>query len=262
MGGKPRAKSTLLGRPEEALSGLALAKAGASEDRAARVMEIAEGAPDWVQLMPAGTVETRPGDSRAPWKLLDLAGVIRASLAGGGELPVDFEHQTQNAPKNGQPAPAAGWIKELQARPDGIYTRVDRTERARAMIEAREYRFLSPIFDFDKKTREVRLIHMAGLTNDRALCVKALATGSDGMEEFLELLRQALGLAEVADQAAICTAATAAVETIDSAAQALTATAKVVAGAEPDPAKFVPIADHNALAERAGKLEGYPACDQ
>ncbi len=38
------------------------------------------------------------------------------------------------------------------------------------MIDPREYRFLSPVFEYDPRTREITRIQMAGSTNDPALC--------------------------------------------------------------------------------------------
>lgn len=59
--------------------------------------------------------------------------------------------------------PAAGWIKELQSRPDGIWGRVLWTALLREMIAAKEYRFLSPTILYDAKTREIVGIKGAGL---------------------------------------------------------------------------------------------------
>ena len=36
--------------------------------------------------------------------------VIALASASVNDLPIDYEHQTQQAAKNGQPAPAAGWM--------------------------------------------------------------------------------------------------------------------------------------------------------
>ncbi|NNG05315.1 MAG: hypothetical protein HKM95_14620, partial [Inquilinus sp.] len=153
----------------------------------------------------------RAHDSREAWTVGDAEAVVRASRELIHDLPIDYEHQTDNAPTNGQPAPAAGWIEELQARPDGIWGRVRWTERAAAMIDGGEYRFLSPVFEFGKKTREVTRILRAGLTNDPALFLKALASRQaqaheETMDELLKELRKILGLAEETDRKAVCAA--------------------------------------------------------
>ncbi|WP_119167104.1 phage protease [Algihabitans albus] len=244
-------------------------------------------APEWVQLMPSadadGALLARDGRS---WKLSDPAKVVEASLAEGRDLPFDYEHQTDHAAKNGQPAPAAGWIKALEARPDGIYARVEWTERARQHIESREYRYLSPTFVFDKTSREVKLILRAALTNDPALEVRALARREADpphdlettmTEEDLKALCSALGLQADAGPAAIVKAAedqAAALKTAakggDAGTAALASLAPLVqleAEAEPEAiatavtarlketGKSVPMEQYAALASRLEKLE-------
>ncbi len=63
-------------------------------------------------------------------------------------LPLDYEHQTLNSESNGQPAPAAGWATRFEWRPGaGLFALdVQWTDRARQMIEAGEYRYISPVF--------------------------------------------------------------------------------------------------------------------
>ena len=235
-------------------------------------------APAWVQLLPLGKVT--PVDGRGPWQVTDPAGVVAASLDAGRELPIDYEHQTQLSEQNGQPAPAAGWIKELQVRRDGIYGRVEWTEKAKAHIEAREYRFLSPVFIFDTETREVLRIQMAALTNTPALTMTALAKREEGMDELLKQLRALLGLDKDANAEAVCSAvgdlaktakaATGTDTALATIAKALGcpdgATAEAVATAvtqtkaaadanEPDPAKFVKVEDYNTLAAEVATLK-------
>lgn len=121
--------------------------------RAAGATEIAAEAPEWVHLLPAGVVQAR--DGRELWQLSDPAAVVAATRARGMDLVVDYEHQTDRAEKNGQPAPAAGWLRDLEARPDGIWGRIEWTARAREMIARRDYRFLSPVFAFERESRRV-----------------------------------------------------------------------------------------------------------
>ena len=70
--------------------------------------EIPPGAPEWVMLMPAGELNARDGRR---WRLTEAGAVVNATraAAGGLDLPIDFEHQTQLSARNGQSAPAAGW---------------------------------------------------------------------------------------------------------------------------------------------------------
>lgn len=162
--------------------------------------EIPAGVPDWVHLMPLGNIVGRDGRR---WKLPDPAAVVAASRAIGQDLVIDYEHQTDNAPNNGRPAPAAGWIKELAVRADGIWGRVEWTEAAASHLQAREYRYLSPTFAFDRNTGEVKVLMRAALTNVPDLHLTALARQSDEesrMEELLKKLLAALGLADGCDE--------------------------------------------------------------
>jgi phage I-like protein len=139
-------------------------------------IELAGGAvPSAVQLLPAGAFRAsdgRPADAAA-W-VLDAATaqrLIEQVAARKNPLPIDYEHQTVHARSNGQPAPAAGWFSRLEWREGSGLWAVDVrwTERARQMIAAGEYRYLSPVFLYDRRTGAVtRLLH-AALTNDPAL---------------------------------------------------------------------------------------------
>ena len=84
----------------------------------------------WVHLLPVGHVQGR--DGRGPYIIDDPDAVILRTQerAGNTQLPIDYEHQTIVTAKNGQPAPAAGWIKGLQARADGIWGLAAWTDRA------------------------------------------------------------------------------------------------------------------------------------
>ena len=150
----------------------------------------------WVKLMPVGPLHHR--DQGARWRLTDAAAVAAASTSrmGDTDVVIDYEHETDR--DNGQPAPAAGWIKEFEARADGLWGRVEWTDRAKRMLAAREYRYISPTFLHDG-TGEVRLIARAALTNAPALDLPALASTtidqrSNGMHP--KTVHKALGLAE------------------------------------------------------------------
>ena len=69
----------------------------------------AKGAPEWVHLLPRGAVNGRDGRH---WRLDDPAGVITRS-ARDGDLPIDYEHESEKPKAHGGPVPAAGWIKQL-----------------------------------------------------------------------------------------------------------------------------------------------------
>ena len=168
----------------------------------AHELPLVEGrAPEWIALLPAGELHARDGRR---WVHDDSAAVLAATRERAGEidLVIDYEHQTDYARENGQAAPAAGWIRELEARGGEIWGRVEWTERAAAAIVAREYRYISPVFAFHPRTLEAQAVHRAALTNSPAFDLPALAhieeDGAAMTPVQLAALAAALGLAETA----------------------------------------------------------------
>lgn len=159
------------------------------------------GSPQWVQLLPAGTFAGR--DGAGPYHMADPQAVIDATLAAasGADLPVDYDHQTLWSRENGQAAPAAGWIKDYQARPDGsIWGLVEWTQAAAARLADQQYRYLSPVFWHDPAGNVIRLEH-AALTNTPNLELAAVASrlpnhhnGGEMDPKLLAALIAALGL--------------------------------------------------------------------
>lgn len=132
-----------------------------------------------IQLFPAGAFKARDGrpkDVQAGHWYIDgqvATRLIAKAAALATDLVIDYEHQTLNSAENGQPAPAAAWFKgrALEWREGlGLFaTQVDWTKNAAAMIAGKEYRYLSPVFSYDKRTGEVLELHHVGLTNFPAL---------------------------------------------------------------------------------------------
>lgn len=200
-----------------------------------------------VQLLPAGEFRAwdgRPRDVRA-WRIAAAeAAAIGADVAARATpVVIDYEHQTLYAKENGQPAPAAGWFRRIEWREgEGLFaTGVTWTERARAMIAAGEYRYLSPVFAYDPAGRVTKLLH-AALTNTPALDgMAAVAARTEGLDEgeqpmTTETLAR-LGLAEGATPEQVDQAVAALV------ASAAAATEQVAAltGQAPDPARYAPV---------------------
>lgn len=139
----------------------------------------AGGVPRDIQLIPAGSfraTDGRPADVPA-WILTrtDAERIIAAYANRTNPAVIDFEHQTLLAKTNGQPAPASGWFRTLEWRepsadsPGGLWAvNVDWTAAAARMISGKEYKFISPVFTYDKTGHVQRLLH-AALTNDPAL---------------------------------------------------------------------------------------------
>lgn len=122
---------------------------------------------EWIRIVPLGRVELR--DSRKPFDVTpaDLKTIIEKFQADNIHLVVDYQHQSLG---DGE-APAAGWIQDLEARADGLYSRVKWTAKALKQIQAGEFRYYSPVI---KLTRPMALMH-AALTNTPALKGAALS---------------------------------------------------------------------------------------
>jgi phage I-like protein len=124
--------------------------------------------------MPAGLF--RAGDGRPHnipgWVMSRSAALRIIDLANDrtNDFVIDFEHQSLDASRNGTPAPAAGWFKRMEWREgDGLYVVDARwTDLAAKMIAAREYRYISPVFSFDKDGNVSSVLN-AALTNTPAL---------------------------------------------------------------------------------------------
>ena len=131
--------------------------------------------PSEIKLVPSGEFRSAR-DNRpvglAAWSL-DEAGALKIIAnfnALRTDFLIDYDHQTLSAKANGQPAPAAGWGGELQWRDDGLYAiRINWTKAALKAIADKEYRYISPVIQFDEQTGAVYGVPMAALTNYPAL---------------------------------------------------------------------------------------------
>ena len=148
--------------------------AGAPASAPAPGEEVA-AAPEWIELLPAGVFYGR--DGRGPFRLDDPTAVIESTIAlqMNAGLPIDYDHATDFGAPEGRPAPAAGWIRELEVRGGAVWGRVEWTARAANSIVAREYRYVSPVFQFDPKDGSVTRLLRAGLTNNPNLHLTAIA---------------------------------------------------------------------------------------
>ncbi len=160
--------------------------------------------PEWVMLIPAGEFSGR--DGRGPFRLNDAARVIAATEALGltAGVPIDYDHATDFAAPKGRPAPAAGWIRELQERDGALWGNVDWTPHGATAITSREYRYISPVFQYSPDGAVTRLLR-AGLTNNPNLYLTAISAraaqltaphseGDEAMDTLLQQLCEMLGL--------------------------------------------------------------------
>jgi len=121
--------------------------------------------PAWILLLPAGRVELVDRPDPLQLDPESLAGLVRAFRSRGVDLVIDYEHQSLQ----GRQAPAAGWIKDLEARADGLWARVEWTPQAQEYLRNREYRYFSPVLQLDPETRKPQALLQVGLTNVPAI---------------------------------------------------------------------------------------------
>jgi phage I-like protein len=128
--------------------------------------------PEYLVLIPEGIfhgIDGRPFD--APhWNLTPERGQqIAAALNQRSiDMVVDYEHATLKAQESGEPAPAAGWLKTGGFQYiEGVglcSAQFEWTDKASGFIGSGEYKYLSPVFLYDKTGDVKQLLHVA-LTN-------------------------------------------------------------------------------------------------
>ncbi|WP_330146949.1 phage protease [Shewanella oncorhynchi] len=150
------------------------------------------GEDGYIQALPDGhfnAVDGRPEDVPGGRWLMDevaFAALKANTPHQAGDLVIDYEHQTLNKEQNGQPAPASGWfnIDDVQYRQGvGLFIKPRFTDNAIAHLNAKEYRYFSLVFGYDKATGRPQFIHSAALTN---------RPGVDGMLPLAQLSALAL----------------------------------------------------------------------
>lgn len=203
--------------------------------------------PEWIQLLPAGNnIVGRDGRT---WINDRPYNLLAAFTAEGKDLPIDWEHASDIKAPNGDQAPAAGWIKALETRISELWARVEWTPKAIEQIRNREYRYISPVFIYEKETRRINRITSAGLTNQPNLYVASLNKESKKEKEDIMDLAQllaALGLPATATFA----------EALNRIGAINQEHATALNRAENPPLdKFVPRADYDKALERATNAE-------
>ena len=211
-------------------------------------------APSCIELIPAGAdVVGRDGRS---WKNADPAAIVQAFATNGADLPIDIEHSSEHKAPKGDPAPAVGWIKSLEVRDGGsIWGTVEWTEQGERTINSREYRYISPVFTYEKTTNRIAKLVSVGLTNHPNLHVSALnradseqtqPTQQEPAMDIPKNILAALGLAPDATEGDVLRAVN---RLSDDKNRAINS------AQNPSLEKFVPRADHDALLERAKNAE-------
>jgi len=137
--------------------------------------------PQWVQIAQAGTWLGHPDGPEVVTceHLRSALNYFRRHYRDNeAELPIDYHHASVYAGRDAPRAPAAGWIREMELRsgdgdgqpgpgrsegeadraPSGgedteLWARVEWTDEARRAIAERRYRYLSPVFRWNRPDR-------------------------------------------------------------------------------------------------------------
>lgn len=201
---------------------------------------------DWIELIPAGP-DVAGIDGRA-WINDDPDAIVAEFQRRHRPLVIDWEHATEHRAPQGLDAPAAGWIDQVENRGGAIWGHAEWTAKASAQIADKAYRFLSPVFLYDKKSTRIIALTSVGLTNTPNLTLTAL--NREGSEEssvsLLNGLWVALDLSGSPDEEQCLSA----VRTL----KADLATARNRAETPPYE-KFIPRADYDAALARASNAE-------
>jgi phage I-like protein len=160
--------------------------------------------PTEFRLLPTGTFKAKDGRPHGlpGWKIdaTNASAVLDSIQQLDDKFLVDYDHQTLHTEKTGQMAKASAWIKtaDFEYRTDdGLYaTNVKWTAAAKSLIESEEYRYISPVLTYNKRTGEVTGVLMAALVNYPAidgLTDLAAAHFNFNTEEGLEPMASKLG---------------------------------------------------------------------
>jgi len=227
-----------------------LEKAINSEEREAAsfALNFEVGQNGVVPLLPPGP-DIVGRDGRA-WKLTNPQLLVEAFVANQADLPIDIEHATQIKAPKGEPAPAVGWIKNIRVADNGaIVGDVEWNAEGVELVGGKKYRYISPVFIYDKKTLEIMRLTSAGLTNNHNLGLPALNRQTTTPQEEHAMWKKMcakLGLAETATED----------EAINAVSKMQADLATALNRAEtPSLDKFVPRGDYDQAMNRATAAE-------
>ncbi len=132
-----------------------------AQQQAGVAIPIPQDAPSLIQLIPYGEHHAPNGnfiyDEEAKKSILEK------SRAHRNDYVIDYEHQSLGKEK----APAAGWITELIDKgKEGLWGKVNWTKKGKEYIQAREYRYVSPVFLVKKADNRISEFINLALTNN------------------------------------------------------------------------------------------------
>jgi phage I-like protein len=155
--------------------------------------------PEWIKVTPRGAATCRDGRSFT----FDPEVLKARFTSEHTDVPMDLGHATVKD----DAAPAHGWIKELQARSDGLYGRVDWLPSGIAILDAKTHRYISPAFKHDDAGHATWL-HSVALVAAPALgSMPAIASADPSISEpSMKGIATALGLQPDANETACLSA--------------------------------------------------------
>jgi phage I-like protein len=160
----------------------------------------AGSAPEWIHLLPApadGLVRT--SDNRGPYTMSSFAEIITNTFASSDAIEIDVNHASFLAAPRGEAAPAVGWVREMQARDDGLWGRVEWTAEGQSLVAGRAYRGISPVVMHDT-SKKITSLANASLVNRPNLRGLAALHAEETSMSFMERLAKMLGLPEGATE--------------------------------------------------------------
>jgi len=213
-------------------------------------------------LLPAGA-DIKALDGRV-FKNTNPQAVVDKFRTEGLDIPIDINHAEEKKAPKGEPAPAVGWIKDMEVREGAIWARVEWTDTGAKMVASKDYRYLSPSFWNDKKSGVVTDISSAALVNKPALVMPSLAHSqldseiNERTSTMDPKLLALLGLAADATPEQIFAAVQAMKDGAAKSSKELDAARGEVAATrsqQPSLEKFVPRADFEKVVARAETAE-------
>lgn len=149
-----------------------------------------------VMLSPVGNYMGCGVDGNPVEEVIDdvaIGNVVYSWKCCPDELLLDIDHKSMRVPED-RDTTAAGWIYDLVqikelGKLNGLYGRVKWTSIGRELIESRQYRFISPVFELDGEGRPTRLVN-AGLTNRPALSDISPILNSEPNKEEIEMTKE------------------------------------------------------------------------
>lgn len=131
--------------------------------------------PEWIKIGPRGAFVTRDGRNYS----FDPEALVARFAAEGVDVPIDLDHGIVEKRPG---AVAQGWIREMQARADGLYGRPEWLAGGQAVLTARTHRYVSPSFHHDDQGAAT-WVHSVSLVPAPALPGAAVASAG-GKPDF------------------------------------------------------------------------------